>query len=79
MIEAIERARVEQAFHDPLIDIFRAAYGKIGKIGELPVFVALVNHRFDRFNADTAKRAEPDSESVALYGEYRTGTIDIRL
>ena len=77
--ETIERARVNQTFHNALVDIFRAAHVEIGKVGKLSVFVAFRNHGFDGFDADAAKRAQPDSESLALYGENGFRTVDIRL
>ena len=75
--EAIESARVNEAFHNPFIDVFRTTESKIGKILKFSVLVAFVDDALYRRLSDAAERAEPEAQSVALNGENCLGFIDV--
>ena len=77
LAEAIERAAQNQAFDHALIDEFRAAHEKIGKIEEPPVLFALFDHAFHCGDPHTAQRAKPEAHAVVLYGEISLGRVDV--
>ena len=76
--EAVERARLDQTFHDALVDDAGLEAGQhVGHALVLAVFLALFDERLHRVRADVLDAVEPVAQLAVLDLEQHAALVDV--